>query len=82
MGDLNAALRGLSLKLLVWNRNVFGSIFRRKWRVKNRLKGVKAVEDAPTLSMIKLERKLKRERIEVLLQEETLWMQKSRIDWL
>lgn len=63
--------------------DVFGSIFRRKCQVKSRLEGImKAIDEAPTLGLIKLERKLKREWKEILLQEEIFWMQKSRIDWL
>lgn len=35
-----------------------------------------------TIGLIRLEEKLKRERNEVLLQEELLWRQKSRVDWI
>lgn len=54
---------------------MFGSIFRRKHQVKSRLEGVmNAIDATPTLGLIKLERKLKREWTELLLQEEIFWM--------
>lgn len=55
-GNLTEALRGLLAKLLAWNRDVFGSIFRRKHRVKSMLEGVmNAINAAPTLGLMKLE---------------------------
>lgn len=73
VGDLGVALRKFSEKLAAWNRDVFGSIFKRKRRVQRRLEGVmKALENMLSVGLIKLERRLKREWSEVLLQEETL----------
>lgn len=60
--NLQAALRCLSGKLLAWNKDVFGNIFRRKHGVKRRLEGVlKVIDEAPTMGLIKLERRLERE---------------------
>lgn len=82
-GVLMALLMGFSEKLVAWNMDVFGNIFRRKKRVRNRLEGVmKVMDEVPTMGLFKLERRLKKEWTEVLLQEEMLWMQKSRVDWL
>lgn len=51
--------------------------------MRRRLEGVsKALSMRPFLGLIKLEKKLKKEWMETLLQEEILWMQKSRVDWL
>lgn len=49
-------------KLLAWNIDVFGSIFRKKRQVKKRLEGVmRVLDEAPTVGLIKLERSLKKE---------------------
>lgn len=49
-GDLVASLKGLSEKLIAWNRDVFGSIFRRKRRVKSRMEGVmRALDETPAM---------------------------------
>lgn len=52
---------------------MFGNVFQRKKQ--NTLRRV--IE-----AMLNLERKLKVEKRELLLQEEILWLQKSRNDWL
>lgn len=47
---------------------MFGGIFRRKHQVKSRLEGImNAINAAPTLGLMKLERKLKWEWTNVLL---------------
>lgn len=77
------ALSGLSRKLIAWNKHTFGCIFERKKRVRRRLQGViRALDTRQSMGMLKLEKRLKREWIEVLLQEELLWKQKSQVDWL
>lgn len=82
-GDLMSSLKGFSEKVVAWNRDVFASILRRKIRVKSRMEGVtKAMDVSPNVGLIKLERILKREWMEILLQEEVLWVQKSRVNWL
>lgn len=81
--NLMCSLKCFSEKLIAWNRDTFGSIFKRKKRVRIRLEGVMKALDAKTLAdLLKLESKLKREWSEVLLQEKQLWMQKSRVDWI
>lgn len=82
-GDLLHSLKLFSEKVEAWNKDVFGNIDQRKRHLKSRLEGVvRALDAASTVSLIKLERKLKKEWMEVLIQEEVLWMQKSRVDWL
>lgn len=59
-GVLTASLKGFSGKLVAWNKDVFGSIFRRKIRAKSRMSGVmKAMDEMPSVSLFKLERRLK-----------------------
>lgn len=59
-GKLSEMLREFSVKMLAWNRDVFGNIFGKKRMVKSQLEGVmKAIDKAPTLGLLKLERKLK-----------------------
>lgn len=81
--QLCLALKNLKLKLEDWNQNTFGNIFRRKRRNEARLAGVqKLLAQRVTEGLLKLEQKLCMERREILLQEELLWKQKSRNDWL
>ncbi|KAL4304528.1 hypothetical protein GQ457_10G007360 [Hibiscus cannabinus] len=67
----------------VWNVEVFGHIEHRKNRILARLHGIeKAMEVRFRPSLLCLELKLKRELDEVPEQEESLWFQKSRSDWI
>lgn len=82
-GSLNQTLKEFQLKLEAWNRDTFGKIFQRKRRNVLRLLGVqRALERRITEGLLKLDSKLRLERREILLQEELLWKQKSRVDWL
>lgn len=81
-GDLTCSLKCFSEKFIAWNRDTFGNIFKRKMWLQRRLEGVmKALDVKISAGLLKLESVLK-EWVETLLQEETMWMQKSRIDWL
>lgn len=78
-----ASLKNFTEKLVEWNRDTFGNIFWRKKKLNRQMEGVsKAMETRLTVGLLKLERNLKREWAYLLLQEELLWLQKSRIDWL
>ena len=69
--------------VLEWNRHVFGNIFWRKKRLLARLGGIqRALEDYYSHGLIDLEKQLIAELEEVLSQEEIIWLQKSRQDWL
>lgn len=78
-----ASLRKFLEKLKSWNNDTFRNVFRRKKRLTKRLEGV---QHAPSLNavegLLKLERRLREEMKEVLFQEEMIWKQKSRMDWL
>lgn len=82
-GDLMSSLECFAEKLRCWNRDTFGNVFSKKRRVQRRLEGVvRALDVQATPGLLSLERELKREWSDILLQEELLWLQKSRIDWL
>lgn len=82
-GDFMCSLKCLAEKLHAWNRDTFGNVFWRKSRLRRRLEGIaKELDVRPSVGLLKLKMNLKREWADVLLQEEVLWMQKSRIDWL
>ena len=66
-----------------WNKNIFGNIFQRKKILLARIGGVQiALERRPLRILYRLETKLKKELEEVLMQEELLWLQRLRRDWI
>ena len=66
-----------------WNREVFGNIFKRKKELLARIGGIQqALEHQPFRSLHCLETNLKKKLEKVLSQEELLWYQKSRRDWI
>ena len=70
-------------KVANWNREIFGNIFKQKKELLARLGGVqKALENRPLSSLYRLEASLKKKLEEVLSQEELLWYQKSRREWI
>ncbi|KAL4310718.1 hypothetical protein GQ457_01G027610 [Hibiscus cannabinus] len=67
----------------IWNREVFGFISKRKSHLMARLRGIeRALEVSYRHSLVRLEDKLRRELDVVLADEESLWLQKSRTDWI
>lgn len=68
---------------LLWNSNVFGNIFKRKNRLLARIEGIQhALKTHHSNNLIQLECQLKKELEEVLTQEELLWYQRSRREWI
>ncbi|GMI82608.1 hypothetical protein HRI_001930100 [Hibiscus trionum] len=66
-----------------WNKEVFGHIGQRKKQLLACIRGVEiAIERNQTPFLLDLERSLKGELSEVLKQEESLWFQKSRSQWI
>ena len=66
-----------------WNKDTFGNILQSKKGLLARLGGVqRALERRPLRSLYHLEDNLKRKLEEVLMQEELLWLQKSKRDWV
>ncbi|XP_019190732.1 PREDICTED: uncharacterized protein LOC109185205 [Ipomoea nil] len=66
-----------------WNKDVFGNIFQRKKRVMARLCGVQyRLAEYCRSDLLKLDCKLRKEMEEILYQEELLWFQRSREEWI
>lgn len=82
-GDILKFMRVFRDKISDWNRRVFGNIPLRKYRCLARLAGIqKALSVRRSSYLIGLDIKLRQELHDTLAQEESLWRQKSRIQWL
>lgn len=82
-GDFQQQLVEFAQRVKQWNKEVFGNITQRKNRLRARLAGVqRSLAQKTTIAMFKLEFRLKRMWEEILTQEELLWFQKSRTEWL
>ncbi|CAI9114900.1 OLC1v1015718C1 [Oldenlandia corymbosa var. corymbosa] len=76
------AILSFASKAKEWNHNVFGNIFQRKKKLRARLEGAQRnLQYYQTERLVQLERSLREELEEVLLQEELLMIQKSQRDW-
>ncbi|XP_019162021.1 PREDICTED: uncharacterized protein LOC109158590 [Ipomoea nil] len=70
-------------ELVKWNKEVFGSIEGRKKNLLNRIGGIQRLRaDQLHRGLHQLENKLKGELEEVLYQEELMWFQRSREEWI
>lgn len=66
-----------------WNRKEFGNILRRKNRIIARINGIqRCLNTQPTNGLLKLNIRLKKELDVVLEQEELMWFQRSREEWI
>ncbi|XP_019178889.1 PREDICTED: uncharacterized protein LOC109174052 [Ipomoea nil] len=73
----------MATKLKKWNRTVFGNIHSRKRKLERRLEGIqKSLDGMQHRGLIKLERKIRQEFEDVLHQEEILWFQQAREEWI
>ncbi|XP_074292351.1 uncharacterized protein LOC141619220 [Silene latifolia] len=82
-GVFPSGLEILSQKLQEWNAEVFGYIFKRKRILFARIGGCqRELSISKQRNLIKLEAKLRKELDEVLAQEEILWYQKSRLEFI
>ena len=80
--DFVDALSNFSHKAKEWNFSVLGNIHSRKARVLARIGGLqRALETHSTPNLRKLEVELKQEYVNILLQEESLWKQRSTCNW-
>ncbi|KAK8657846.1 hypothetical protein V6N13_036065 [Hibiscus sabdariffa] len=67
----------------VWNKESFGHIGRRKRTLMARINGIERVnEDSSVPQFQDLEQELKSELSDVLKQEELLWFQRARTEWI
>nr|KYP37749.1 hypothetical protein KK1_041039 [Cajanus cajan] len=81
--NLCLSLKQVEKDSLKFNKEVFGNIFKRKSRVIARLNGVhKALEEHESSDLNQLEKVLQDEYNNILLQEEYIWFQKSREQWV
>ncbi|XP_031120628.1 uncharacterized protein LOC116023758 [Ipomoea triloba] len=70
-------------KSLLWNRNKFGNIFKRKQNLITDIQNIQNRSDfIVSRDLQKRERDLINDLNEVLDQEEAFWFQKSRMDWI
>ncbi|CAL1381890.1 unnamed protein product [Linum trigynum] len=77
------ALSNLATKLKEWNSNVFGNIQQKKRRLLARIRGVELrLADSFTPGLGKLHSKLEDELDKVLEQEELMWFQRAREQWV
>ncbi|XVF84759.1 hypothetical protein PTKIN_Ptkin17bG0064800 [Pterospermum kingtungense] len=83
-GDLLVNNNGFLASILDdWNVSTFGNIHKRKRRLVARIYGVqRCIAKTPMDRHIKLDVRLKKELGEVLFQEEVLWFQKSKEEWI
>lgn len=82
-GDALFKLKGVRDQSLIFNRDTFGNIFRNKRRVETGIRGIHNILDSHLFSdLIQLEKTLQREYSSILAQEELLWYQKSRENWV
>ncbi|XP_019197031.1 PREDICTED: uncharacterized protein LOC109190884 [Ipomoea nil] len=66
-----------------WNKEIFGRISQNKKRILARLGGVqRCLANRPSPGLLKLDQKLRIELEISLHQEELLWFQKSREEWI
>lgn len=66
-----------------WSHTIFGDLNKKKKRLWARIAGIqKSLMGLRTNGLLKLERKLQLELDEILKQEEVMWFQKSRCEWI
>lgn len=81
--DLESNKRIMAKALADWNTNTFGNIFRRKNRLLARLGGIqRSLSHKPRSDLIRLEKRLRLELDENLYQEELIWLQRPREEWI
>ena len=70
-------------KSIIFNKEIFGNIFRQKHLLEAQLKGVqRELIATPSTGLVTLEKDLQKELLHVLHREELLWFQKSREKWV
>lgn len=80
---MTTTLREFSANLEAWNKVIFGNVFYQKKHNALWLEEVNQVlEGSTTKALPKLDSKLKEERKSILIQEEIIWLQKTRTVWL
>lgn len=81
--NITAALDKVRENSINFNKEVFGNIFHRKKVIEKRLNGVQNyLERVDSRRHTLIEKELQREYNHILFQEEMLWYQKSRENWV
>lgn len=81
--NLESSVSSFLKDVQLWNKEVFGNVQRKKRSLIARIGGIqRSLEKFRTQNMVDLERKLQIELEGVLDNEELIWKQKSRSDWL
>lgn len=81
--NITAALDKVRENSIYFNQEVFGNIFQRKKHLERRLKGIQNyLERVDSYRHTLIEKELQREYNHTLFQEEMLWYQKSRENWV
>ncbi|CAL1383611.1 unnamed protein product [Linum trigynum] len=70
-------------ELMTWNKEVYGNIFKRKKQLLHELNSLEMLNGKrPTTSTLEKEQSTREELEKTLWQEERLWIQKSRTNWV
>ncbi|KAL4278142.1 hypothetical protein GQ457_03G020710 [Hibiscus cannabinus] len=81
--DVTSNIQRFQESVKDWNVNVFGHIGLRKKRILAQLRGIdKALRRHFSDRLVELDKQLREELNEVVRQEEALWSQKSRSQWI
>lgn len=82
-GEFSAKLDNVRQNSITFNKDTFGNIFKKKRQLEARIKGVHLqLDTCPTHALIILEKELQDQYADVLEEEEMLWFQKSRENWV
>lgn len=81
--DIVTSLQKVSIDSITFNKEVLGNIFMRKRKLENRLRGIqKELERVDSAQLLILQKNLLNDYENILFQEETMWYQKSRENWI
>ncbi|GLT50394.1 hypothetical protein SLA2020_238810 [Shorea laevis] len=81
--NLTVAINNTSAACISWGKSVFGNIFRKKRLLKARISGIQNSPRYQASTLLQsLEDNLLEDYQKVLHEEELLWFQKSRVDWI
>ncbi|OMO87284.1 reverse transcriptase [Corchorus capsularis] len=82
-GSLPKAIDEVVKAVTVWKSEVFGNIHKKKRLLLARIRGIQCCNEYGISDFLqKLEVQLRGEYQQILLQEELLWFQKSRLNWV
>lgn len=82
-GNPLAALEQVKISSQIFNRDIFGNIFKRKRNIETRMRGIqRTLERVDSVFLFQLEQTLQHEYNHILFQEELFWFQKLREEWV